>query len=109
VSPGLASHLDLAWTDPDLARLWRRLASFARVIVYDKPGTGLSDPIMHVPAAAVHPARGRDPHREGAALREIVDGARITLDAERDELVVRWQNPGVGEEAPPPELVGAAA
>ena len=49
VSPGLASHLDLAWTDPDLARLWRRLASFARVIVYDKPGTGLSDPIMHVP------------------------------------------------------------
>jgi class 3 adenylate cyclase len=49
VSPGLASHLDLAWTDPDLARLWRRLGSFARVIVYDKPGTGLSDPIMHVP------------------------------------------------------------
>src|SRR5439155_8164356 len=49
VSPGLASHLDLAWTDPDLARLWRRLASFARVIVYDKPGTGLSDPILHVP------------------------------------------------------------
>jgi pimeloyl-ACP methyl ester carboxylesterase len=48
VSPGLASHLDLAWTDPDLVRLWRRLASFARVIVYDKPGTGLSDPIMHV-------------------------------------------------------------
>jgi class 3 adenylate cyclase len=49
VSPGLASHLDIAWTDPDLARLWRRFASFARVIVYDKPGTGLSDPIMHVP------------------------------------------------------------
>jgi class 3 adenylate cyclase/alpha-beta hydrolase superfamily lysophospholipase len=49
VSPGLASHLDLAWTDPDLVRLWRRLASVARVIVYDKPGTGLSDPIMHVP------------------------------------------------------------
>jgi class 3 adenylate cyclase len=49
VSPGLASHLDLAWTDPDLARFLRRLASFARVIVYDKPGTGLSDPIMHVP------------------------------------------------------------
>jgi class 3 adenylate cyclase/pimeloyl-ACP methyl ester carboxylesterase len=49
VSPGLASHLDMAWTDPDLTRLWRRLASFARVITYDKPGTGLSDPIMHVP------------------------------------------------------------
>jgi len=49
VSPGLASHLDLAWTDPDLTRLFRRLATFARVIVYDKPGTGLSDPILHVP------------------------------------------------------------
>jgi pimeloyl-ACP methyl ester carboxylesterase len=48
-APGLASHLDLAWTDPDLARLFRRLATFARVIVYDKPGTGLSDPILHVP------------------------------------------------------------
>ena len=49
VAPGLASHLDLAWADPDLARLFRRLATFARVIVYDKPGTGLSDPILHVP------------------------------------------------------------
>jgi class 3 adenylate cyclase len=49
VAPGLASHLDLAWTDPDLTRLFRRLATFARVIVYDKPGTGLSDPILHVP------------------------------------------------------------
>jgi class 3 adenylate cyclase len=63
VSPGLASHLDLAWTDPDLVRLWRRLASFARVIVYDKPGTGLSDPIMHVPT-----------------LEERCDDIRILLD-----------------------------
>jgi pimeloyl-ACP methyl ester carboxylesterase len=45
VSPGSASHLDLAWTDPDLTRFLRRLATFARVILYDKPGTGLSDPI----------------------------------------------------------------
>lgn len=50
ISPGLASHLDMAWTDPDLARLYCRLASFARVIIYDKPGTGLSDPITDVPA-----------------------------------------------------------
>jgi class 3 adenylate cyclase len=64
VSPGLASHLDMAWTDPDLSRLWRRLARFARVIVYDKPGTGLSDPIMHVPT-----------------LEERSDDIRILLDA----------------------------
>jgi class 3 adenylate cyclase len=49
VAPALVSHLDLAWTDPDLTRLFRRLAAFARVIVYDKPGTGLSDPVLHVP------------------------------------------------------------
>jgi pimeloyl-ACP methyl ester carboxylesterase len=49
VSPGAASHLDLAWTDPDLARFLRMLGTFARVIIYDKPGTGLSDPIMHMP------------------------------------------------------------
>ncbi|MGI9556414.1 MAG: alpha/beta fold hydrolase, partial [Solirubrobacterales bacterium] len=47
VVPGLATHLDIAWTDPDYSRFLRRLGSFARVIVYDKPGTGLSDPILH--------------------------------------------------------------
>jgi len=50
VSPGFVSHLDLFWTDPGYTRLIRGLASFARVILYDKPGTGLSDPIPHVPA-----------------------------------------------------------
>ena len=48
---------------PRFGRLWRRLASFARVIVYDKPGTGLSDPIMHVPT-----------------LEERRDDIRIVLD-----------------------------
>lgn len=45
----MVSHLALAWTDPDLTRFFRRLASFARVVIYDKPGTGLPDPVMHVP------------------------------------------------------------
>jgi class 3 adenylate cyclase len=64
LSPGLASHLDMAWADPDLTRLFRRLVGFARVIVYDKPGTGLSDPIMHVPT-----------------LEERRDDIRVLLDA----------------------------
>jgi class 3 adenylate cyclase len=46
---GFVSHLDLAWTNPDLARCYERLASFARVIVFDKLGTGLSDQAMTVP------------------------------------------------------------
>jgi ATP-dependent Clp protease ATP-binding subunit ClpB len=38
--------------------------------------------------------------RLGRALiqGDILDGATITLDAEDDELVVRWQNPGVEED-----------
>lgn len=47
--PGFVSHLDLAWTEPRFARMLTRLASFARVITYDKPGVGISDPIDHPP------------------------------------------------------------
>jgi ATP-dependent Clp protease ATP-binding subunit ClpB len=49
--------------------------------------------------------------RIGRALLsgEILDGATITLDVADDELVVSWQNPGAGEQAPPPEVVTAAA
>jgi class 3 adenylate cyclase len=49
IVPGFVSHLDLQWTDPGFTRFCERLASFARLILYDKPGTGLSDPIPHVP------------------------------------------------------------
>jgi class 3 adenylate cyclase/alpha-beta hydrolase superfamily lysophospholipase len=47
--PGCCSHLDLQWTDPGNARFLRRLGKFARVVCYDKPGTGLSDPIARPP------------------------------------------------------------
>ncbi len=42
--PGFVSHLEGALGQPQIARPFGRLASFARVIVFDKPGTGLSDP-----------------------------------------------------------------
>ena len=41
--PGLVSHLDLVWEDPAHARFCRGLARFARLILFDKRGTGLSD------------------------------------------------------------------
>jgi class 3 adenylate cyclase len=47
--PGCCSHLDLQWIDPGNARFLRRLGKFARVVCYDKPGTGLSDPIARPP------------------------------------------------------------
>ena len=43
VVPGWVSHVEFAWELPPLARFLDRLASFARLIVFDKRGTGLSD------------------------------------------------------------------
>jgi len=36
-------HLEFGWTSPRFARFFERLASFARVIIFDKRGTGMSD------------------------------------------------------------------
>lgn len=44
VAPGFVSHLDLQWTMPGFASFVRGLNGFARVILFDKRGTGLSDP-----------------------------------------------------------------
>jgi len=41
--PGWISNVELMWEDPTLARFLRRLGSFARLITFDKRGTGLSD------------------------------------------------------------------
>ncbi len=41
--PGWVSHLEHAWEEPGVARFYRRLASFSRLILFDKRGTGLSD------------------------------------------------------------------
>jgi pimeloyl-ACP methyl ester carboxylesterase len=41
--PGFVSHVELLWEYPPLARFLRRLASFSRLIVFDKRGQGLSD------------------------------------------------------------------
>ncbi len=41
--PGLANHIESMWDIPELARFTERLASFCRLILIDKRGTGLSD------------------------------------------------------------------
>jgi class 3 adenylate cyclase len=48
--PDWVGNLDVMWEDPTLAAFLERLARFARVICFDKRGTGLSDP---VPSGAV--------------------------------------------------------
>lgn len=42
---GWVTHLELLWEYPPAARAMERLASFARVVHFDKRGTGLSDPV----------------------------------------------------------------
>jgi len=42
---GVFSHVELAWDEPATARGLRRLASFSRLVVFDRRGTGLSDPV----------------------------------------------------------------
>jgi pimeloyl-ACP methyl ester carboxylesterase/class 3 adenylate cyclase len=41
--PGWVSHVEAAWDEPTMARFFERLASFSRLILFDKRGTGLSD------------------------------------------------------------------
>jgi class 3 adenylate cyclase len=65
ISPGFVSHLDLQWTDPPTAKFLARLASFTRLIMYDKPGTGLSDPISHLPTL----------EERGADIEAVLDAA----------------------------------
>ena len=62
--PGFVSHVEAAWDWPYLARFLHRLASFSRLMVFDKRGTGLSDPMKLPPT-----------------LPERVDDIRAVMDA----------------------------
>jgi pimeloyl-ACP methyl ester carboxylesterase len=83
MTPGYISHLDLWWTFPETTAFLRRLASFSRLILYDKRGTGLSDPAPGLPALeermedlhAVLDAAGS----ERAALFGISEGGPMSV------------------------------
>jgi class 3 adenylate cyclase/alpha-beta hydrolase superfamily lysophospholipase len=47
--PGFVSHLEHQWQNPTWAHMLRRLASFTRLVMFDKPGTGLSDRLVAIP------------------------------------------------------------
>jgi pimeloyl-ACP methyl ester carboxylesterase len=61
--PGAVSHVDLIWDDPRRAQYFGRLASFSRLIVFDKRGTGASD------------------HTAVADLETRMDDVRAVMDA----------------------------
>jgi pimeloyl-ACP methyl ester carboxylesterase len=64
--PGFVSHVEDWWEEPAQAAFLRRLASFSRVLMFDKRGTGLSDrvPIDRLPT-----------------LEERMDDVRAVMDA----------------------------
>ena len=45
--PGWVSNIDLIWDRPKPARFLERLASFSRLILFDKRGTGMSDRVSN--------------------------------------------------------------
>jgi pimeloyl-ACP methyl ester carboxylesterase/DNA-binding CsgD family transcriptional regulator len=62
--PGFVSHVEVAWEEPRLAHFLGRLASFARLIVFDKRGSGMSDPVASPPS-----------------MEERMDDIRAVMDA----------------------------
>src|SRR6266850_2262655 len=61
--PGFVSHLELAWDNPAAAHGFERLGTFARLIRFDKRGTGMSDRVAI------------------ATLEERMDDVRAVMDA----------------------------
>lgn len=59
-------NLDVMWEEPSMARYLNRLASFGKVICFDKRGSGVSDPV---------------PLNSLPTLEQWIDDARVALDA----------------------------
>lgn len=96
-------HVEAFWTIPEIARQRRRLASIGRLIILDRRGTGLSDPVApdHLPdldtqvadVVAVMDAAGVD----RAALVGFNDGGGLALQLaaahpERCSALVLWNS-----------------
>ena len=64
IVPAFMSNIEIAWELPDWARFLERLSSFARVIVFDRRGNGMSDG-----------AAG------GTPLEEQIDDVHAVIDA----------------------------
>lgn len=62
--PGWISNIDVFWEDPSMVRFLNKLASFSRLILFDKRGTGLSDRVTDTPM-----------------LEERMEDVRAVLDA----------------------------
>lgn len=82
------SHVDGRWEEPQFARMLRRLSSFARLIVFDRRGSGASDPLPP----------------ESAVWEDWADDILAVMDAAGSE---RAFVAGVGDSGPVAVLFGA--
>jgi class 3 adenylate cyclase len=81
--PGYVTHVELVWEHEPAARFLQGLAAFARVINFDRRGSGLSDPVTEAPTIeqrmddvrAVMDAAGS----ERAALAGLSEGVPMSL------------------------------
>ena len=64
IAPFFVSNVEVFWDNPDAARWLLRLASFARVTMFDKRGTGMSDRVTELPG-----------------LEQRIDDVRAVMDA----------------------------
>src|SRR4051794_34122143 len=71
VGTGPVSNIDLIWEEPAAARFYGGLASFARVAIFDRRGTGLSDPIDEAPIL----------EQQAQDLRTVADAAGMERPA----------------------------
>ena len=79
---GWVSHVELFWAEPSFARFLTRLSGFSRLIVFDKRGTGLSDPV---------------PLSQLPSLEQRMDDVRAVMRAARSRRAVLM---GVSEGGP---------
>ena len=84
---GFATHLELQWESPPFARFFERISSFSRLIMFDKRGTGLSDPVADV-----------------ATLEQRIDDVRAVMDAVGSERATLF---GISEGGPVSVLFAA--
>jgi pimeloyl-ACP methyl ester carboxylesterase len=71
--PGFVSNVEYIWEEPTSARFYRRLASFCRLMVFDKRGTGGSDRVTGAP----------DLETRMDDVRAIMDAAGSTRNGRR--------------------------
>ena len=83
VVPGFVSNVEAHWEIPGVPAIFERFASYARLITWDKRGTGLSDPVLRLPPLdermddmlAVLDAAGS----EQAALFGVSEGGPLSI------------------------------